>query len=1342
MPFDFNSVAEEASPKSPSKSEFDFTPFESGALGFAHSIVPSAAALAGAGVGAELGSPAGPVGMVVGAIGGGVAAGFGASAAQEAVLPESTKRVLSKAEKDNPKSYFAGELGANLPFLGVGSASKTVRGVMAALGGGQEAVREATSKEGFDFSKIGMAAAAGGSLAKVTKLGGKLAPFFKEPEVKPTITQEKLPKTPENVDAIINKWTEDNKGKWSDLKETAFRNKETGEIEGSGPKHDEAKKAEQLPSDNKGIEQEANKKISTLNDPPKDYHPKDAIEAKHWAETQLKSVKDEDARASLQILIKQADEIIKGDQHPSVVKEHGIEIKRNDNYIDVVKLPKDLQKQGLGSKIVANLESDIKKEGHKDAFLIATPDSVEFWRKQGYRITSKGDEGIQMSKTFKEEATGPLAKTDKENHISLNHTAIENDFSSGFKYIFDASTETGKQKQIVFNKLGITKEGFSKLITSVGDYKNFLRAHEESHVAHNDRESYPKTKEGKIDLFNPKAIEIETRATKDALNSVAKHKEQTGTHTPETDASKYNQGFLDNKGNFLNRKEALDRAVETKQIPADHFLDELHSTDLRDAGDRHFQTEHPVPAELPHPASVSTADDFHEQGRKILDEHGPEVAKKWAQDVAEYNKKNAIPVAKDDKELADSFHNLDTMESADRSEAMTHLQEWEKQGIDDKMQSKFYDFKEGHGGLDFTEREAWDKTVGKDDKELKGLYDRQVKLSREVSQELDPSFMSRMRLWAPKNIVEGWKQLWERATRQEGAFSDKVEGDPTSLEKRSLFVLEGKSGSRQVIQKVGDKIITWNDGKPSGFWKKDAKGDLEFKGKSIKNQVKDIKEEVFSGKTLREARVDELHQHTPYRYSKNAALVTKIKLNELRKFDRASNFIDAFKESAIFKANATKDINNIPKGWITPKSVARIPQLAGYFFEPKTAYVIEDFAKHFDNSMYMKLTSALIKNMMLNPLPHMFNEAMHVFVARGVTGWVTPKGFDSFLRTGSKAMQDVWNQSDLYREVMREGGSMMSPDLRANQFHDQILDKAAKEAFPEISNIAAKAGLKPAELYQGMVKWSNKAMWMTRDAMYLQLIREHQIRNPGAALKDSIKQIEQHMPNYRVPTTIMGNRGLSVILQNPNVSVFSKYHYGLVNSMMHVVKDMNPKNLKSPEGQVAFRRGLDSALAYAIGILAIYPMMDEIAKAMFGNDTMEQRRAGPFHLIEAIKNVSQGKADTQALLSPIFTFNPVLATGGSLIFNRKLPYSDRHIFDTKDPMDKIAYDAGKYTLHSIPQAGAIMDTSDTGGGFLAKQLDIKSKSEADTKRAKRAVAIIDRKQKQDLKKWKKEHPNL
>src|ERR1035437_1353384 len=197
MPFDFSSVAKEDSPETSPKSEFDFTPFESGALGFAHSIVPSAAALAGAGVGAEVGSPAGPVGMVVGGIVGGVAAGFGASAAQEAVLPEGAKKTLSKAEKDNPKSYFAGELGANLPFLGVGSVSKPVRAAMAALGRGQEAVREATSKEGFDFSKIGMAPAAGGSLARVTKLGGKLAPFFKEP-TKPTIKSEELPKTPEN----------------------------------------------------------------------------------------------------------------------------------------------------------------------------------------------------------------------------------------------------------------------------------------------------------------------------------------------------------------------------------------------------------------------------------------------------------------------------------------------------------------------------------------------------------------------------------------------------------------------------------------------------------------------------------------------------------------------------------------------------------------------------------------------------------------------------------------------------------------------------------------------------------------------------------------------------------------------------------------------------------------------------------------------------------------------------------------------------------------------------------------------------------------------------------------
>ena len=59
------------------------------------------------------------------------------------------------------------------------------------------------------------------------------------------------------------------------------------------------------------------------------------------------------------------------------------------------------------------------------------------------------------------------------------------------------------------------------------------------------------------------------------------------------DSPEHTEGFVDERGNFLDRTEALDRATRTKQIPVDHTLtapeDGLHSEDLRNAGDERFK---------------------------------------------------------------------------------------------------------------------------------------------------------------------------------------------------------------------------------------------------------------------------------------------------------------------------------------------------------------------------------------------------------------------------------------------------------------------------------------------------------------------------------------------------------------------------------------------------------------------------------------------------------------------------------------------------------------------------------------------------------------------------------
>ena len=80
-----------------------------------------------------------------------------------------------------------------------------------------------------------------------------------------------------------------------------------------------------------------------------------------------------------------------------------------------------------------------------------------------------------------------------------------------------------------------------------------------------------------------------------------KHDEQRKLDTFDT----HEQGFMDERGNFLTRQEAVDRAKTTNQIPQDHVLeipeDGLHSGDLRKAGDKRFEITGEQPAGTPKP---------------------------------------------------------------------------------------------------------------------------------------------------------------------------------------------------------------------------------------------------------------------------------------------------------------------------------------------------------------------------------------------------------------------------------------------------------------------------------------------------------------------------------------------------------------------------------------------------------------------------------------------------------------------------------------------------------------------------------------------------------------------
>lgn len=121
---------------------------------------------------------------------------------------------------------------------------------------------------------------------------------------------------------------------------------------------------------------------------------------------------------------------------------------------------------------------------------------------------------------------GKLASSNKEGEITLFKWSKDHDLNFFFDYISGKeNSESSIQKAKVFEELhkrGYTIDNIRNIITSKKLANAFLIYHEMSHIQNSDYSNYWTDYEGNSnrDLLHPKKIEIETRATIEALDKV------------------------------------------------------------------------------------------------------------------------------------------------------------------------------------------------------------------------------------------------------------------------------------------------------------------------------------------------------------------------------------------------------------------------------------------------------------------------------------------------------------------------------------------------------------------------------------------------------------------------------------------------------------------------------------------------------------------------------------------------------------------------------------------------------------------------------------------------------
>ena len=595
----------------------------------------------------------------------------------------------------------------------------------------------------------------------------------------------------------------------------------------------------------------------------------------------------------------------------------------------------------------------------------------------------------------------------------------------------------------------------------------------------------------------------------------------------------------------------------------------------------------------------------------------------------------------------------------------------------------------------------------------------QIKVMQENGTYENPNFFGKI-----KNTFA------ELGGKLEGGFDPDLGKLSSASKTRSFWVIKERNGDRTVVQIAKDgKIFKWEGQKAKLLGSMPERDRMLHEG------------DTFFGGHLSQGSIKELEEHAPITYNRNSLAVLLKKMEEVREEVRQDLFLKNLMSSPMMKdialpTHVDGKLQEVPEGYIVPKNVQKYPPLAGYMFPTRVANIINDFARVWDPTVLTNLTNIIVKNMMVNPIAHMLNEAFHLYNARGLSGWVTPGGIARFHKHGKLAIDDVVNLSHFYEETIRLGGSLLSPGTRATAFQEALFGKGLNEFSKtgEFKELANDMGVSLKQLYNGISKQSNRAMWITRDIMYMQYLREI-METKGLSHPEAIFYAEKHMPNYRLPSMIgekvVGEnvgRGLSYVMQNPNISVFSRYHYGMVKSLVNMVREIGAIR-KGAEGVKEFKQGIDSAAAVAVALAVVYPLMDMMAKSMTDNDKAKFRRAGPYHLIHAMEDVAAGSKSPAAAMNSVFTWNPALSGLVQLGMNTNW-YNGQSIYNPQSDPVTLASDISRYVAQQLPMASqALRAQNDKSGegvqAMAARQIDIESPTAAQyvsTEKRKREAA--------------------
>lgn len=479
------------------------------------------------------------------------------------------------------------------------------------------------------------------------------------------------------------------------------------------------------------------------------------------------------------------------------------------------------------------------------------------------------------------------------------------------------------------------------------------------------------------------------------------------------------------------------------------------------------------------------------------------------------------------------------------------------------------------------------------------------------------------------------------------------------LKERQFLAIEDAAGNRKVVSPTATGYSEWDNGTAT------PRPNANFEPEAGTTFTDHTGQQM----TVKNALTPEIEAHAKFSNGAKAeyyhnAIVSTMETNQyLGDVLRNLQYIESLKADPKFNEFATQDGKKARENdW--KQSV--MPQMKNWYMANQLRYAFDDFAKPGikDDGLdrVRALSQGVTKLLFWMPTAHMMNVGAHWFVNRG-WNWITPEGWRSAGVNGARAIKSVLQQDELQTELRKAGYGGVYGSVITNEFLNQMAKGAGMAMMKNQSKwdpIARVMGYSTKDLVDGIYKWSSHTMWAANDMMLTQAILEKM--DKGMSMKEAISRAEQHIPNYRIPTTIMGGgtgaRAFAQFMGDPLFMSFGRYHYGVFNSYAHIIKD-------AVQGTGEERMEAIGKM-FAMGVLAyaVYPALNKMAAIVTGNKDAEMHPRGPIAIPHHLVRALQGKEDLMQGARSTLTLSPLLATGMETLQNKD--WTGRNIMEPGD----------------------------------------------------------------------------